>query len=670
MAAPVWVLSVDLQTKTATFQSGMADAAKAARGSFSDIKNAAKDMDEGVRGASSGASYSMGEARHSVMMLGEEFGVHLPRGITMFISSLGPVGAALEAAFPFMAIILGATLLIEHLAKVDEAAKKAGESQTKAFDAATKSLDEAQAKGLELKIKLAELVGGPTTDLENKLRNVKDLLASMKLSPELKNEFEELAKGIQVGSKWNPLNWLNDSVAVSKEVKSEAQSAGLAISGAVSVEEKRATAYRELTKAQLELSDIQKKGNSQSIEDQQALIRLLQTTAQNLDHQVENQNTEHKVQDADKAAKAAREQDAIAKAQQAGLDHRQKVEAEYAKKTTEERKEATEAAEKDAEGTQRAWEGYYKWAAEQEKERAHLVAEMGKESAEHAKKMADLQIEADVEAGTLQLGRHRENAQAIANLEIQAEIDRYNAQQAGYAAELAALDKFGKDYAAKKQQIEDRMAEAERASQNKIVKIDDDAEKEKDAKLKAAYDRMESEIAGGLARVLTGHETFAKMVTSLGDQVAQGMLENAMKSMMAMDMDKEKQAAHAARDGYLAGMKFPFPVNLVMAPSLAAMAFASMMAFEEGGIVPGVGRGDVTPAMLTPGESVLPKQLTEGLTRAAEGGSMGGDTHVHVHHHAVYNVQAFDSAGVDKVLQQHGEKFVDHAARELRRRNM
>ena len=44
MAQPVWVLSVDLQTKTATFQSGMADAAKAARGSFNDIKQGAGDM--------------------------------------------------------------------------------------------------------------------------------------------------------------------------------------------------------------------------------------------------------------------------------------------------------------------------------------------------------------------------------------------------------------------------------------------------------------------------------------------------------------------------------------------------------------------------------------------------------------------------------------------------
>src|SRR5271163_3367812 len=110
MAAPVWVLSVDLQTKTATFATGMNDAAKAARSSFQEIKHDADEMGRGV-------GYSTGEARHSVMLLGEEFGVHLPRGITTFISSLGPIGPALEAAFPFLAIALGATLLIEHLVK-------------------------------------------------------------------------------------------------------------------------------------------------------------------------------------------------------------------------------------------------------------------------------------------------------------------------------------------------------------------------------------------------------------------------------------------------------------------------------------------------------------------------------------------------------------------------
>src|SRR4029077_19440252 len=63
MTQPVWVLSVDLQTKTATFQSGMADAAKAARGSFDDIKTGAREMGGEV-------NVSMTEARHGVMLLG------------------------------------------------------------------------------------------------------------------------------------------------------------------------------------------------------------------------------------------------------------------------------------------------------------------------------------------------------------------------------------------------------------------------------------------------------------------------------------------------------------------------------------------------------------------------------------------------------------------------
>src|SRR3984885_1947548 len=141
MSNTVWSLDVNLSTKTATFSSGLADAARNARSSFSEIKAGAADMG----GSTSG---SMGEARHGVMLLGEEFGVHLPRGLTTFIASLGPVGAAMEAAFPFLAIILGATLLIEHLNKVDEAGKKLAEDQAKVFESATMNLEEAQKKGL------------------------------------------------------------------------------------------------------------------------------------------------------------------------------------------------------------------------------------------------------------------------------------------------------------------------------------------------------------------------------------------------------------------------------------------------------------------------------------------------------------------------------------------
>ena len=125
--------------------------------------------------------------------------------------------------------------------------------------------------------------------------------------------------------------------------------------------------------------------------------------------------------------------------------------------------------------------------------------------------------------------------------------------------------------------------------------------------------------------MITRHQSFASMIGSIGDQIAQGMIENAIKSILTNDMTKESDAAAAARKAFLAGWHFPFPANIVMAPALGAMAFASVMAFADGGMVPGVGRGDIVPAMLTPGEHVADKELTDGLRgMVRNGGASGG----------------------------------------------
>src|SRR5271170_4665472 len=117
MAQPVWVLSVDLQTKTATFQSGMAEAARTARGSFTEIKTGSAAMGREI-------STNMFESRHAIMATAEAFGVTVPRALTAFATSIGPVAGLLEAAFPFAAIALGAVLFIEHLQKMREEAEK------------------------------------------------------------------------------------------------------------------------------------------------------------------------------------------------------------------------------------------------------------------------------------------------------------------------------------------------------------------------------------------------------------------------------------------------------------------------------------------------------------------------------------------------------------------
>jgi hypothetical protein len=63
--------------------------------------------------------------------------------------------------------------------------------------------------------------------------------------------------------------------------------------------------------------------------------------------------------------------------------------------------------------------------------------------------------------------------------------------------------------------------------------------------------------------------------------------------------------------------------------------------------------------MLTPGETVIPKQLSEGLMNAAKTGDMGnGGTHYHIASpHFSPTVHALDADGVDDVLEKHAEKF-------------
>src|ERR1039458_8760947 len=111
MPTVIGTLTVNLEANTASFT---ADLGKAG--------NSLENLSDKATTAGAATDYSMGEARHGVMLLGEEFGIHLPRGLTTFIASLGPVGAAMEIAFPFIAIAVGATLLIKHLVAIQEAA--------------------------------------------------------------------------------------------------------------------------------------------------------------------------------------------------------------------------------------------------------------------------------------------------------------------------------------------------------------------------------------------------------------------------------------------------------------------------------------------------------------------------------------------------------------------
>ena len=150
MAAAVWVLSVNLETKSAAFVSGMAEAAKTARGTFTDIKAGASEMGGHV-------GTNMFAARHAVMALSEEFGGTMPRALTAFIAHLGPMGPLLTAAFPFAALSLAAFIFFEHLQKTREEAQKLAMDQARFGTAAEGAFNTLDSKILQAEKRSDEL---------------------------------------------------------------------------------------------------------------------------------------------------------------------------------------------------------------------------------------------------------------------------------------------------------------------------------------------------------------------------------------------------------------------------------------------------------------------------------------------------------------------------------
>jgi hypothetical protein len=160
-------------------------------------------------------------------------------------------------------------------------------------------------------------------------------------------------------------------------------------------------------------------------------------------------------------------------------------------------------------------------------------------------------------------------------------------------------------------------------------------------------------------------------------KMAQGafesMISNSLKAaLMEVAHEKTAQLAHAeaaAAASWHAMSGIPV-IGPVLGAAAAAATFAGAMAFQSGGVVPGIGTGDIVPAMLEPGEGVLPKGLMEGLSNAAKSGGMGGSTHVtHVHVNPTYHVNTVDGDGMQDALEKHTDVLTKHFETTLRKMN-
>src|SRR6266478_106801 len=346
MSQPVWTLSVDLQTKTAAFTTGLADAAKGARQSFGDIRSSAGEMSGGVKGHMEGMDYSMTHARHGIHLMLEEMGIHMPRAVMSFLASLGPIGAAMEAAFPFLAIIVGVTLLIEHFHKLGEAEEKIAEAGRKLSDGFAERINKADQEIVKAEIEIRKLAGSPAWDLLNEKLRLEDAAKGLQNVAQLEKAVADLLKNAPTTTNWNPFNWFDGSGDVQAKAKAlQEQMRGKSQSDQANIAQDALTLQSHILEQMKGQSGISEK----QLEHQQKYVEFLKLETAELTRQADaavlaDQSQQGKDRE-DRIKKAEEEERKLSEARQRGLDHRQKVETEYAKKQKEIKAKAIEGSE-------------------------------------------------------------------------------------------------------------------------------------------------------------------------------------------------------------------------------------------------------------------------------------------------------------------------------------
>lgn len=222
--------------------------------SFHDNLNKSKASLDGfsnaVKKSGEGTKYSMMEARHSVMMLGEEFGVRMPRAVSTMIASMGPVGSIMAEAFPILGVIAFVEIIAkasEHLDKTAQAAAKFAAETQDATDKAGLAANALDLENLKLDDQIAKLTGGAehnelAEQIDEVIKKAGELASALdKDVAKLDTVFKE-RPGVMAGlfNQWLYGRGANADQAIAN-AKENAQKAMLVLKGAQSAMETATT---------------------------------------------------------------------------------------------------------------------------------------------------------------------------------------------------------------------------------------------------------------------------------------------------------------------------------------------------------------------------------------------------------------------------------------------
>jgi hypothetical protein len=603
----------------------------------------------------------------------------------------------MEAAFPFLAILVGAMLLLEHLSKLKEAGHQLTESQVNFGTVAANTLNGINDKLLAAGIRADELNHNHIGALNKAIERIDH--QSMN---ELVSSFNEVSKAADGVLSKLDTHWYSFD-AGSKKAKQSLDDFRSHYDQLLAAHNETGASdfLAETLKSQQKILDLQKQANAnqfksgekgqhvdtgkfeeaknalkaigatwdtKEVQAQESLVGALRDQVANqkaladlkaLD--TKNVKTEDSNREAERQAKATA-------ATEAGLDARIHIEGEAHKKHAE--MLAAEVADEQLAANLKfaADRSFYEAVKKMDAERAKRADEGGREEAEHESKMAQLVLAGQKEHTESLLAQHRASAQEVLDIDRKAEMQSFQTQTDALQKELAALDHADADYLNRVQALNNKLVELKQTHDNKMQALDDQSARKELSALDSWTARMRSDYASGFSQVIMGKQSFAQTMQKIDSQIMESALKFALNGLMQMETVQGRKRFGDARTA--AADAFASAGNPILGAVEGVAAFASVMALQSGGIVPGVGTGDTVPAMLEPGEGVLSNAVMDKLNYASKFGSDrsgGGETHIHIHHSPT--IQALDSEGMSRVLDKHSDTLARHFNNHLRKQN-
>src|ERR1019366_8587696 len=171
-------LVVNLKAQTASFTDSMGQTRRVFADFGEDAKTAGRAVD-----------FSMRDARGSMMLLGEEAGVHIPRELRTLIAELPGVGAAFAALVPIVGAAFAVGLVYKYVEEHKKAADEIKAAWEKVGSVGAEAFEHVGMKMLDVQIRADELAGDHLGALQKRLEKVDRTTLD-----EIVAQFEKLGK--------------------------------------------------------------------------------------------------------------------------------------------------------------------------------------------------------------------------------------------------------------------------------------------------------------------------------------------------------------------------------------------------------------------------------------------------------------------------------------------